>query len=271
MTTSQARDNRPLIIVFVVALALLLCCCLAISALIAAGLVTLPWVAEVADLARVEATERLEKTFEVSTPLQLTLDVNVGQVTIREGAAGEVRISVLKRAWGENRSQAEDYLDDFEVRLKQTAQDSIEIETDLTARLRRLGRTPSADFEITVPRDSELEITTNVGNVQVSGVEGRFDIRSNVGDVTLRDVRFEDDSEIRSDVGNIDLRLPDDVAFTFSAETNVGNIDVEFPVRNERADKRVVGGSLEGEIGQSPTAEVELHTNTGNIKIRRGG
>lgn len=271
MTTSQVRDNRPLIIVLVVALVLLLCCCLVVSGLVATGLVALPWAINAADSSRVEATERLEKTFEVNTPLQLVLDVNVGQVTIREGTAGEVRISVLKRTWGDSRSQAEDYLKDFEVRLDQTAQERIEIETDLPARLRRLGRTPSAEFEIAVPRDSELEITINVGNVQVSGVEGRFDIQSNVGDVTLRDVRFAGNSEIRSQVGNIDLRLPDDVAFAFSAETNVGDIDVEFSMRNEREDKRVVGGSLEGEIGQSPTAEVELHTNTGNIKIRREG
>jgi DUF4097 and DUF4098 domain-containing protein YvlB len=93
--------------------------------------------------------------------------------------------------------------------------------------------------------------------------------RTDVGDITLRDVRFEEDSSIRSDVGSIELRLPSDSAFSFSAESDVGDIRVDFPIRNERSDKRTVGESIEGEIGDLPVAHVELSTDTGSIKIRR--
>jgi DUF4097 and DUF4098 domain-containing protein YvlB len=269
MSEVQTTNNRPLIIAVIVILVLVLCCCLVVAGLIVAGIVTLPWSGIVdTGSARVEATEEIEQTFDVSAPMALEVDVNVGDVVIRAGADDEVRIYGVKRAWGANRQRAEEYLDDFDVQFRQTA-GKVEVKAEMPSRLRRVGRTPSVELEIAVPRDARLDVVTNVGEVEVIGVQGAFDIVSNVGDVTLRDVRFEGNSRVRSDVGNIELRLPADVAFTFSAKTNVGNVRVDFDVQNERSDDKVVGESVEGEIGTSPKVRVELRTKTGDIAIRK--
>jgi hypothetical protein len=267
MSENQTRNTKPLNIAIIVIAVLLLCCCLAAVGLAIGGVLTVPW--SVVTNARVEATEKIEKTFDVSTPVSLSVDVNVGDVVIRAGDGNEVRIYAVKHAWGKDRRQAEEYLDDFEVRLHQTMTGDVEIEYETPRRLSRIGRTPSVDLEISVPRDTNLDLVINVGDTEVTGVRGAFEIESNVGDVTLRDVRFEEDSRIKSAVGDIELRLPPDSVFAFSAESNVGDIRVDFDIQNERSDKRVVGESVEGEIGTSPTAHVELHTNTGDIKIRR--
>lgn len=267
MSENQTRNNKPLIIAIIVIAVLLLCCCLAAAGLAIGGVLTVPW--SVVTNARVEATEKIEKTFDVSTPVSLSVAVNVGDVVIRAGDGDEVRIYAVKRAWGKDRRQAEEYLDDFEVRIRQRTMDEVKIESETPRRLSRVGRTPSVDLEISVPRDTNLDLVINVGDAEVTGVRGAFEIESNVGDVTLRDVRFEEDSRIKSDVGDIELRLPPDSVFAFSAESNVGDIQVDFDIQNERSEKKVVGGSVEGEIGTSPTAHVELHTNTGDIKIRR--
>jgi len=266
MSENQTRNNRPLIIALIVIAVLLVCCCLVLAGLAFGGVLTWSW--SDVSVPRVEATERVEETFEVSTPISLEVDVDVGGVAVHVGDGDEVRISGVKHAWGRDRRQAEDYLDDFEVRLRQSTSDAIEVESK-TPRLRDVGRTPRVDLDIAVPRDAKLTVVVNVGTVVVTGVEGAFDIKTDVGDITLRDVRFEEDSSIRSDVGAIELRLPSDSAFSFSADSDVGDVRVDFPIRNERSDKRVVGGSIEGEIGDLPAAHVELRTDTGGIKIRR--
>jgi hypothetical protein len=270
MSESRIRSNTPLIIALIVVVGVLICCCLVVVGLVVSGIATLPWQAIELSGWREETTERFERTFDVSTPARLSVDVNVGDVIVQAGDGAQIRISVTKHAWGSDRQQAQEYLDDLDVQIRQTASGEIEIETDMPSRLRSIGRTPRVDLEITAPRNTSLSLVVNVGNLEVTGIEGAFDIESNVGDVTLRDVRFTDDSQIRSDVGNVYLRLPADSAFTFSAESNVGNIDVNFPIQNERSEKRVVGERLEGEIGESPTVDVELRTNTGNIQIRKG-
>lgn len=267
MSESGTRNNALLIIAIVAIVLVLVCCCLTVVGLAVGGI--LPLTRSEVFTARVEATESIEKAFDVGTLASLAVNVNVGDVIIEASDDNEVRILALKHAWGRDLEQAEDYLNDFEVRIRETATGKIEIETEIPSRLRRIGRTPSVDLEITVPRDAELDIIVNVGEVEVTGVEGTFDIRSNVGDVYLQDVRFEGDSQIKSDVGNIELHLPGDIAFAFSAQTNVGDIRVDFDVQNERSDEKVVGGKVEGEIGPSPIVSVELETNTGDIQIRR--
>jgi len=268
MSEVQTTNNKPLIIALIVVLVLVLCCCLVVAGLGLAGVLTLPWSGIAA--ARVGAGETLDKTFDVSTPLNLVVDVNVGDIIIETGPGNEVHISAQKRVWGTDRRQAEAYLGDFEVRISQPDTDVVEIKTETPPRLRHVSRAPSVDLEITVPRDTNLDLAVNVGSVEISDVRGGFGIESNVGDVTLRGVRLEEDSQISSDVGDLELRLPADSAFSFRAESNVGDIRIDFPVRNEESEKRVVGGRIEGEIGDSPVAHVRLRTNTGSIQIRRG-
>jgi hypothetical protein len=267
MSENQTRNNRPLIIALIVIALLLVCCCLVLAGLAFGGVLTYSW----ADVfvPRVEATERIEETFGVSRPVSLEVDVDVGDVVVHVGDADEVRISGVKYAWGRDRRQAEGYLDDFEVRMRQSTSDAVEIESKPPSGLRSVVHTPRVDLDIAVPRDVTLTVVVNVGKVVVTGVEGAFDIKTDVGDITLRDVRFEEDSSLRSDVGSIELRLPSDSTFSFSADSDVGDVRVDFPIRNERSDKRVVGESIEGEIGDSPLAHVELSTDTGGIKIRR--
>jgi DUF4097 and DUF4098 domain-containing protein YvlB len=270
MSESRVGSNRLLLIVLVVVVLLFLCCCLVVAGLIIGGVVTLPWRAIEVGGWREEATERFEKTFDVSTPARLSVDVNVGDVFVRAGDGAQIRVSAVKQAWGQDRAQAQGYLDDLELQIRQTATGEVEIKTDMPSRLRSIGRTPKVDLEIAVPRDTDMNLTVNVGSIEVTGVQGAFEVDSNVGDVTLRDVRFAEDAQIESAVGNIRLYLPADIAFTFEAESNVGNIRVDFPIRNERSEKKVVGGRVEGEIGESPTVDVRLRANTGNIEIRQG-
>jgi hypothetical protein len=266
--TTRSNDNKTLLIVVIIAAALLICCCLVFAILAAGGVLSfIPFRA--ATNMRVETSATVERSFDVTTPVFVSAEVNVGKVTVKVGEGDAVRVSAVKRAWGSDRDEAERHLADIQIDIEQPEPNRVEIQTTMPPRLNRLGRTPTVDLEIWVPRETNLDLTNNVGRIEVTGVEGTFDLRSNVGDVTLRDVRFTDNSQIKSDVGRIDLRLPANSTFSFRAKTNVGDIDIDFDVRNERRDDEVVGGTVEGEIGDAPSVHLDLETNTGDINVRK--
>lgn len=265
--TASSGNNKPLLIIVVVAI-LLICCCLVAAALAATGVLSFFPIRAATNM-RVEASASVERSFDVTTPVSLWAEVNVGKMTVKVGEGDTVRVTAAKRAWGQDRQQAEDYLAEIQVNIDQPEANRVEIKTDIPNRLNRLGRTPTVDLTIWVPRETDLDLTTNVGSIQVTGVEGTFDLQTNVGDITLRDARLAGNSQINTDVGSIDLRLPANSTFSFRAQTNVGDIDIEFDVRNERRDEEIVGGTVEGDIGDDPTVHVELETNTGDINIRK--
>ena len=85
MSENQTRNNRPLIIALIVIAVLLVCCCLVLAGLAFGGVLTWSWAEEF--VPRVEATERVEETFEVSRPVSLEMDVDVGDVAVHVGDA----------------------------------------------------------------------------------------------------------------------------------------------------------------------------------------
>ena len=106
-----------------------------------------------------------------------------------------------------------------------------------------------AEFEIKVPRNTNLEIHTQAGgDIEVQGVEGDLDINSMNGEITLRDISSSAvvntmNGEIRATFkhaptkpvslssmnGEIDLRLPSATKANLRMRTHNGSIRTNFP------------------------------------------
>jgi hypothetical protein len=109
--------------------------------------------------------------------------------------------------------------------------------------------TQGTEFEIKVPRNTNLIIRTEIGgDVEVNGVEGDLDINSINGEVTLRDIAGSAvvntmNGEIRASFkrapvkpvsistmnGEIDVRLPADTKANLRMRTHNGSIRTNFP------------------------------------------
>jgi hypothetical protein len=144
------------------------------------------------------------------------------------------------------------------------------------------------DLEITVPQRTDVKLDLDVSDIEVQGVEGQMDIRTDVGQVALKDVVVRDSLKVRSDVarirfegalsegalydmrsdvGDIALTLPAGSSFEVDAESNVGAVTSDFHVRGRQERKEFIGGRVEGTVGQSPTAQLELRSEVGSIRI----
>lgn len=129
-----------------------------------------------------------------------------------------------------------------------------------------LWATQGSEFEVKVPRNTNLVIRTELGGeVEVNGVEGDLDINSMNGEVTLRDIASSAvvntlNGEISASFkrapvkpvsfstmnGEIDVRLPSDTKANLRMRTHNGSIRTNFPdgmlqAKTEKTSPRVPG------------------------------
>jgi DUF4097 and DUF4098 domain-containing protein YvlB len=99
------------------------------------------------------------------------------------------------------------------------------------------------DFEIEVPVRTDLEVKVFSSDVQVSGVEGRHEVHSFSGALTLLQVRGRVDAKTFS--GDIELALAGTTEPEVAAETFSGDITARLP---DGTNGRVRFSSFSGDI-----------------------
>lgn len=265
------RRNTGLIIILVVIAALLVLCCL--LALVAAMFIprVSTWRGPVSsvEIPRVgvnESTRELDRAFQVQGNVVLEVSNEVGDIIIEGTDDGQVIVETLVQAYGATTADAERIADDVDLTIEQDG-DRIRASARNPQGLRLEGRSPSVRFMIRMPREATVQVSSNVGRVAVTDLVGAATIKSDVGDVEVRDFVMRDDTRIETSVGRILVELPDDAAFVVDAQANVGDIDTEFDVRGASARRTPPGDRLQGEVGDAPQMELRLRTNTGDITI----
>jgi len=148
----------------------------------------------------------------------------------------------------------------------------------------------SIDIEVTVPKNSNLQIKTNTGEVDVTGVTGQMSLSSDTGAIQAMQDSLTGQSILKTDTGSVtfdgtidpkgsyqfetntgevDVTLPGNSSFYVDASTSTGSIDSDFPgVNVQHGD--VTGASAHGDVGNAPGATVILKTDTGSISLHQG-
>ncbi len=119
-------------------------------------------------------SEELQESFAVGDAPMLIVDNFAGDVVVRTGESGAMRVVAIKRA------AREKDLDRIEVEMKE--QDGgLEIITDPPSG----WKSASVDLEITVPTSTHVDLHTDAGDVIVRGLEGDVRADSSAGDIDL--------------------------------------------------------------------------------------
>lgn len=142
----------------------------------------------------------------------------------------------------------------------------------------------SVDFDIKVPENiKDFKIVDGVGDITVEDAKGKVEITDGVGSISLKNVSLADECtftvgtgditidgeikelshlSIKSGVGKINLRLPENSKFSIDASTGVGSIDGNL-IRNGEG---FVGDSLVQDVnGGGP--DIEIKSGTGDITV----
>lgn len=280
-----------IIIVVVVILGLLLCCCLGAVGLFAArssgdsGL--FGWLGALNPTGR-EVTNTFEQQLRVDTPVTLVIANEVGRVTVRGGDVDAIVIRADVKARAGSATAANRLLEQVDFQASSSG-NRAEIRVDLPSSM--VNASTSVDLHVTVPQRTSVDLRSNVGEVQVSGIEGTMQVRTEVGEVTIWDVALSGPSEAQASVGEVNFQgtlppagevrlsaqvgevrvtLPRESEFRLDASTGIGDIDCDFAlVDRVEDDNRGPASELRGRVGADPQVTLILRSGTGGMQVRQ--
>ncbi len=258
--------NRNVWIIVAVIVVVLCCCALAVAAAVA-WFTTQPldwaWSTSL-------QSERSEEAFAVGDAPSLTIDNFAGNVIVRTGQSGVIRVAATRKA------RSRDDLDRIEVAVSER-DGGLVVKTDKPSSLWNV----SVELEITAPAGTRVDVDTGAGNLTIDGITGGIGAHSGAGDMDVRDaagtarldtgagnIRYQGapqgECRFETGAGNIRLTLPADPNVRVDLQAGVGNIDVNFPV-----DGQVTRGEVQGVIGSGAEGTIYAHSGAGNIDVVR--
>jgi len=143
------------------------------------------------------------------------------------------------------------------------------------------GRNTGADYALRVPSDTDVEIESEAGDVEVTGLSGDVTVRAEAGDVTLRNVggsstieapqgdvaisgASTDTGQMELVVGSGDVTLQDVVVGTLEARVEAG--DVALSGRFSGGGRVFVEtGDITANLPPEDTRELTLEARVGEV------
>ncbi len=220
--------------------------------------------------------------FSVSAHPQIIVNNDTGAIHVNEASTGK-DVAIQATRWSDTGGTA----GDIQVRYQQSSDGNT-----ITASIERVnppGTNPSGyvDFDVTIPGNADLILTTNTGSIAVTGITGQMLLTSSTGSITVQRSRLTGNAGLMTNTGSIifqgtidphgtyqfltdsgpvDVTLPGDAAFHVDASNSSGTIYIGFPGVTEtylNPNRR----EAHGDIGNPPRARVILSSRTGPINL----
>lgn len=197
------------------------------------------------------------------------IDTDAGRITLRGGSESGARIEIT--------SQRDDVEERFDMSFEETADGvrvSVEKRGSLSGWFSRNGN--SLHFDITVPRNTELDLRTSGGSITVSDIDGETRLRTSGGRIELEEIggpvdahtsggsisarSLGDTAKLDTSGGKITV---DGVAGDLFAETSGGSIHVEGA--RGAIDASTSGGSVSATFTAGNNSGGSLSTSGGSV------
>ncbi len=228
---------------------------------------------------------KYEKTEHLSAPLAsgqtLYLQNNVGEITITGADVEDCDVTAKITAKATTEEKAQKLAE--EVRIKLQPQDN-ELYIKIEQPDNKSKQSIIIDLNITVPKETALQLTNDVGEINITNINKSIKAETDVGAITCKEITDEIDIEtdvgevtvlysqtapgacnanIKTDVGKIDFTAPPNLSAQINLSANLGSIETDLPLNI----KGMVGKNSNGTIGKGE-GKVTLKTNIGSIKIK---
>ncbi len=242
-------------------------------------------------IAATASAERLQEPFDRTIEMRaggtVSIDNVNGRIMVSSWEQPRVRIHAIRRA------ESREALDKVQVEVRTTA-DSVEIVTRTPKRegsgfldfLFGDGDNMSVEYDVTVPRASDLKVDNTNGSINVSDLNGRLELGTTNGRIEavrcsgsinagttngairaeLLQVDASKKMEFETTNGSISLTVPATFAADVEADTTNGSIRSDLPVLTKSFSRRELRGTING-----GGTRLSLHTTNGSIEIRSSG
>lgn len=224
---------------------------------------------------------RYEKTKNLSAPFApgqtLYLQNNVGVITVTGADVADCNVTAKITAKAMTTEKAEKLAEEMQIKLEPS-------DNKLYIRVEKPDSSITIDFNITVPKQTALQLATNVGEIKIAAITkpikaeanvgviyckeitGDIDIQTNIGEIKVfysKTAPSACNANIKTNIGEIDFAAPPDLSVQVNISTNIGSIQTNLPL----TVKGTIHQSSSGTIGKGE-GKVILKTNIGSIKIK---
>jgi hypothetical protein len=202
-----------------------------------------------------------------STVDQIVVEGTNGSVTFEAGSRGEITV---EREWL--------FTDAPEVEIVES-EGTLHITGDC-------GRWCRIHISGTAPAGTGLQVRTDAGSIDVTGLSGGLDLTTSAGSLTVTDVGgpaklwtdagwirgsiVDGDVDARTSAGGIDLEIRGDFAVA-SAVTDAGSVRLSVPDDVYRVEAETSVGSTDVDVPTDPDASrlIVARSNAGNVSVDR--
>lgn len=196
----------------------------------------------------------------VSGPVILEVENAAGGVRIQSGPAGKVSVRARIRARGMFGGMS------GEAKVRRLEDNPPIVQEGNTIRLGKINdfelrKNVFLDFEITLPADAQVTVTTGAGNVSLRATRGALRATTGAGNVTAEDVTG--DAYLTTGAGNVEIRR---AGGRLEANSGAGSIHASGgPKKDWRLS--VGAGSIHVEVPSDASFELEAQAGFGKVNV----
>lgn len=128
-----------------------------------------------------------------------------------------------------------------------------------------LGETVEKPLEIQIPREANLTIHLENGNIAIDTLQGQVSIALISGTISVKNFTPSGINEITTKSGTIDVTFTEQATCNLTAHTNFGAIVSNYTEITEKRDK--MKSNAEGIIGKESDINVNLAAESGSITL----
>lgn len=219
------------------------------------------------------------ETYNVDDGVQIEAQTSGGHISVYGGNGDKVEVQIFVRKKGRYLdSNNYDITEDFDLEVRKDGNRVI-----ASAKRRKAGgwgwnnNNVSVSYIFKVPNESNVDLKTSGGHLEVAMIEGNLDMNTSGGHITLNEIRG--DIEASTSGGHIEM---DDLKGQVSVRTSGGHIDLNngegiFEMRTSgghididrvygKVSARTSGGRIKAEL-LAVTGDIELRTSGGSVEL----
>lgn len=194
------------------------------------------------------------QTVDIKDIEKIKIDISVGDCNIIVGDSSEAVINASCEYKAISEEKAQKAMDNTKLRCE-TQGDTLHIDFIDSETGKKIGDTKNSnlvniitDIEVVLPDNlKSFDISTNVGDIEISDFSGSFDISSDVGNVTAKNLIITGKSDFNADVGNIDCEISELSVTELEFKASVGDVDLS--------------------LGKTEKSAINIASNVGDIKL----
>ncbi|MDZ7334744.1 MAG: DUF4097 domain-containing protein [candidate division KSB1 bacterium] len=222
-------------------------------------LTTVIWITSRKCMAK-DIEETVTKDFTVKRGQLFSLRADLGSVEITSWSQNELKVTVTKRADTNSKNRAKDIFENLELSFDQ---DDVGVRVVVRYHGPKVwwgdSRRLRLHFEVTVPREFNLDVQTGGGSIQVTDLNGKIELLTSGGPIMAGKIN----GSVRAKTSGGSIKI-EQAQGPVLANTSGGSIAIGKVTGSVEA--RTSGGSISLE---EVTGSAEAHTSGGSLNLKR--